>query len=244
MKIVASHQPHFNPYLGYIAKMKMADVFILSDDVQFTKSGFIHRNKIRSWQSGNRWRWLTLPVSYGSQSTIDQVHLADGVDVMDKLANILTYEYQSAPYFSRTYSFLDVLAQDTEVTRRLSFFAYLSLGVFGYMMGVLPSVRLASTLRCNHEPGDKNGRLIALTKRVGGDAYLAGAEAARAYLNPKRFADAGIKLLAMEYMNPEYAQIHGGAFIPKMGVVDALMNCGNDARGLVGPEHYRVAELN
>lgn len=243
MKIVASHQPHFNPYLGYIAKMKVADVFILSDDVQFTKSGFIHRNKIRSWQNAHRWRWLTLPVSYNSLSTIDKVNLAEGVDAMVKVANILTYEYQSAPYFDQTYSFLDVLAQDTEVKRHLSFFAYISLGVLGYMMGVRPSVRLASTLGCSHEPGDKNGRLIALTKGVGGDTYLAGAEAARSYLQPQRFADAGIKLLGMEYLNPEYQQVHGG-FLPKMGVIDALMNCGNDARRLISPEHYRVTELN
>lgn len=245
MKIVASHQPHFNPYLGYMAKMKVADTFILSDDVQFIKSGFIHRNKVRSWQNATGWRWLTIPVTYRSNSKINEVNLADGVDVMGKLLNILRYEYQSAPNFAQIYNLMVTLTRETEYVKSFGFLVYLSLAFFGYAMGIMPSTRLASSFKYDVKPGDKNGRLIALTRRVDGDAYLAGYEAARTYLDPQRFTDAGIKLLAMEYLNPEYPQIHDkDRFIPQMGVIDALMNTGNDARRLISPEHYRIIELN
>ncbi len=240
MKIVASHQPHFNPYLGYFAKMKAADTFIISDDVQFVKNGFMHRNKIRSWQRAEGWRWLTMPVTYHSDSLVKNVRLAQGADLV-KLLNIVRHEYQTAPHFPQTYAYLEALKEDSPSLSFL-YFSFLSLGIFGYLMGMLPSVRLASSLSNDWRQGDKNGRLITLTKAVGGDAYLAGAEAARVYLDPERFADAGITLLTMEYMNPEYPQVHGG-FMPKMGIIDALMNTGNDARRLLSAEHYRITEM-
>lgn len=242
MKIVASHQPHFNPYLGYFAKMKAADTFVFSDDVQFTKNGFIHRNKVRSWQRPEGWRWLTMPVNYGSASPIKSVTLAEHVDAIGKIMNILAYEYHDAPHFAQIHGLLSALGNENRSTRQLSFFNYISLALFGYAMGMIPRVRLASSLKIDAVPGDKNGRLIAITKAVGGDTYLAGSEAARAYLDPRRFADAGITLLSMEYLNPEYPQVHGG-FMSRMGVIDALMNTGNDARRLISAEHYRITEM-
>jgi len=243
MKIVASHQPHWNPYLGYIAKMKYADTFVFSDDVQFIKNGFVHRNKIRSRQNADGWRWLTIPVSYHSNSLIKDVKLASGMDVMGKLLNLITEEYRRAPNFPQVYTLMQHLARETVHTDSFTFFAYLSLAFFGYAMSIIPSVRLASSLNYDAKPGDKNGRLIAITRAVDGDTYLAGYEAARTYLDPQRFADAGIKLLAMEYLNPEYTQIHDG-FMPKMGVIDVLVNTGNDARRLIEPNCYRIIPLN
>lgn len=241
--IVASHQPHFNPYLGYMAKLHVADVFVISDDVQFTKSGFIHRNRVRSWQRPERWRWLTMPVRYRSDSAINEVELAH--DEGDRLLNILQFEYHRASYYERVMTYLQPLMKKTESVHHLYLFNMLSLGIFSYGMGFLPNhTRLASCLRYDAEPGDKNGRLIALTRAVGGDTYLAGAEAARAYLDPQRFTDAGIKLLGIEYLNPSYPQVHDGEFLPKMGVIDALMNVGADAHELIGYDSYKITRLN
>lgn len=244
MKIVASHQPHFNPYLGYFAKMQAADVFILSNEVQFIKNGFIHRNKVRSSQRPEGWRWLTIPVNYRSESSIKQVRVAEGVDVPRKLLNVLRHEYRAAPYYDNVYDLMEMVIQRS--LGHVGLFeqaAIVSLTGFCYMLGMLPSVRFADTLKIDATPGDKNGRLISLTRAVGGDAYLAGSEAASAYLDPQRFTDAGIKLLGMTYHNPEYPQIHGH-FMPRMGVIDALMNCAKDARRLIAPDSYTITELN
>ncbi|MBO6047753.1 MAG: WbqC family protein, partial [Erysipelotrichaceae bacterium] len=45
--ILGMNQPYFFPYLGYFQLMNMADMFILYDDVNFIKGGWIHRNRIK-----------------------------------------------------------------------------------------------------------------------------------------------------------------------------------------------------
>ena len=36
MKVVAMHQPHYFPWLGYLDKMVKTDEFVVLDEVQFT----------------------------------------------------------------------------------------------------------------------------------------------------------------------------------------------------------------
>ena len=57
--IVSIHQPNFIPWLGYFYKIYKSDVFVILDNVQFTKNGFTNRNRIKTPQGEN---WLTLPV--------------------------------------------------------------------------------------------------------------------------------------------------------------------------------------
>src|SRR5919108_3321661 len=62
--IVAIHQPHFLPWLGYLHRMAAADLFVLLDHVQFERRNFQNRTSIR--MDGEA-RWLTVPVVQRSQ---------------------------------------------------------------------------------------------------------------------------------------------------------------------------------
>jgi hypothetical protein len=44
---VAIMQPYFFPYLGYYQLIQSCDVFVLYDDVKYTKKGWISRNRIQ-----------------------------------------------------------------------------------------------------------------------------------------------------------------------------------------------------
>jgi len=56
---VSIHQPHYFPYLGYLYKLKQADIFVYLDNAQYEKNGFINRNRIKI--NGKPY-WLTVPV--------------------------------------------------------------------------------------------------------------------------------------------------------------------------------------
>ena len=43
---VAIMQPYFLPYIGYFQLIQAADKFVVYDNIEFTKKGWINRNKI------------------------------------------------------------------------------------------------------------------------------------------------------------------------------------------------------
>jgi hypothetical protein len=65
-------QPYFFPYAGYFRLALASDIFILLDNVQYTRRSWITRNKFMK-KTGQR-EWLTLPVSYGPR---DETKICD-----------------------------------------------------------------------------------------------------------------------------------------------------------------------
>lgn len=57
---VAIMQPYFFPYAGYFRLIAAADRFVIYDDVQFPRRGWVHRNRLPG--DDGELRWLTLPL--------------------------------------------------------------------------------------------------------------------------------------------------------------------------------------
>ena len=49
--IVAAHQPHYMPWLGYLDKLAKADLFVVMDDLQYEAQNFQNRQRLKL-QSG------------------------------------------------------------------------------------------------------------------------------------------------------------------------------------------------
>ena len=45
--IVAAHQPHYLPWLGYLDKVAKSDVFVVMDDLQYEAQNFQNRNRLK-----------------------------------------------------------------------------------------------------------------------------------------------------------------------------------------------------
>jgi hypothetical protein len=60
-------QPYFAPYAGYFRLMCDVDAFVVLDEVQFSRSGWVRRNRLRRLD-GNL-DWLTLPLAAAPTST-------------------------------------------------------------------------------------------------------------------------------------------------------------------------------
>ena len=43
---IAVMQPYFLPYIGYFQLIKSVDKFVVYDNIEFTKKGWINRNRI------------------------------------------------------------------------------------------------------------------------------------------------------------------------------------------------------
>ena len=76
-KSVCVMQPYFFPYAGYYELFRKVDLFIVFDNSQMKKNGWIHRNVFKN-ENDNLMEWLTLPLQkFQQKDLINQIKLSD-----------------------------------------------------------------------------------------------------------------------------------------------------------------------
>jgi hypothetical protein len=221
---VAIHQPHYLPWLGYLAKWAAADVFVFLDTVQYTKNGWQNRNRIKTATGP---QWLTVPVHAKLGMGIDEVPVAGTQPWAARHRRAIEHAYAGAPYLARHRAALERFY--AEPWERLTPLALASAEWLARAIGVTPPVRRASSL--GPMPDEPTERLIAICDAVGADTYLAGRDGAT-YMNLARFEAKGIRVLYQSYTHPEYSQLHG-EFAPFLSGLDLLLTHGDEALAIL-----------
>ena len=214
--VVAVHQPHYLPWLGYFDKMDRADVFVVLDTVQFEKNGWQNRNKIKTARG---WQWLTVPVVHRFGQRLDEVSIAHQPEWRKKHWTALRTNYGKAPYFgSHSSFFADVYQRQWErlVDLNLYLISYLTEA-----LGIQAKIEQASTMNLSEQPSQ---RLVDICQALGAEAYMAGIGGKR-YMDLSRFEQVGVRVGFQAFEHPVYRQLFGG-FEPNMAVVDLLFNHG------------------
>jgi hypothetical protein len=215
---VAIHQPHYLPWLGYLAKWAAADVFVFLDTVQYQKNGWQNRNRIKTADGP---RWLTVPVHAPLGTAIGEVAVDAARPWARQHLRSIEHAYARAPHWTRYREGLAALYA-TPWTR-LAPLAVDSATWLARAAGVTTPARLASSLGADDD--DPTARLLALCRMLGADTYLAGGHGGR-YMDAKRFTEAGIRVLYQRYAHPVYAQQHGD-FVPFLSGLDLLLMHGD-----------------
>lgn len=219
---VAIHQPHYLPWLGYLAKMDAADRFIFLDTVQYEKNGWQNRNKIRTpdRDGAHGWQWLTVPVRASLGTAIREVAIDTAQPWARKHCQAIRLNYGRAPYFDRYFPQLEsLLSRPWQRLADLNAEATRSLAA---AFGISTQTVLASDLTIS--ASDPTERLLDLCRALGADTYLAGRDGA-GYMALERFREAGVSVLVQEYRHPVYPQLRG-EFIPFMSALDLLLTHG------------------
>ena len=224
MTAIAIHQPHYLPWLGYLAKWAAADVFVFLDTVQYTNNGWQNRNRIKT---ANGAQWLTVPVHARLGMGIDEVTVAGSPPWRARHRRAIELAYAGARYLEAHRAALERFY--AEPWERLTPLALASAEWLARTIGVTPPTRQASTL--GPLLTDPTDRLIAICRAVGADTYLAGRDGAT-YMDRTRFEAEGIRVLYQSYVHPEYAQLHGD-FTPFLSGLDLLLTHGDEALAIL-----------
>lgn len=229
-------QSNYLPWKGYFDLMRQADVFVLYDDVQYTRRDWRNRNVIKTPQGLH---WLTVPVQSKGQyhQNIDRITVSSS-GWIEKHWNTIAMSYGKSPGFSEygtaIRSMLNGCADHTllsEINGRL-------IRSVAELLGIDTPIVQSSAYG---KVAGKTENLIHLCKAVGATRYLSG-PAASSYLEPGLFSRAGIELRYMDYSRyPEYVQPHG-PFNHFVSIVDLLMSTGRKAASyLIQQESSRVS---
>lgn len=219
-RIAAIHQPNFFPWLGYFDKIARCDEFVVLDDVQYQKTGGSWSNRVKLLVVGEA-RWWTAPLQRPAHGTarIDELAWAAG-PWRDKLLRTLEHNFAGHPFFRETLALVQPLLSSPE--QNVAAYNLGALRALCDALGIRRELRLASRFAV---AGASNERLVALTRAVACDTYLAGG-GAQGYQQDAIFADAGIDVRYQAFAHPVYPQRGAREFVPGLSIIDALMNCG------------------
>ncbi len=215
-KVVAAHQPNYLPWIGYFHKIVKSDLFIILDHVEFSRRGFINRNRVKG---PNGPVWLTVPVKAHGRMRIIDVTIDDTKDWRRKHSITLQAFYGKAPYFDEVYPALkDIYEREWD---KLADFNIEIIMRIVRLLNIDCEFVKSSTL---NPQGKKMDMIINLCKKVGGDVYFSG-RGARRYQDPDVFRKNGMELIYQEFEHPVYPQ-RFGEFIPNLSIVDMMFNVG------------------
>ena len=227
--IVAIHQPHFIPWLGYLHRMSQADLFIVLDHVQFERRNYQNRSQIRI---DGEARWLTVPVEQRSQKELIVDKVVDNSDTARPWSRnhfaTLKYAYRDAGYFSTYASELKQIFE-TSWAKLVD----LDLAMLEFLRSAFSiQTKLLRSSELDVE-GAKGDLILNLCRAVKADALLAGFGGSRGYLDAEIFAAQGVAIRPHQFTHPTYKQCGAAPFIPGLAGVDLLFNAGPQSRAIL-----------
>jgi len=221
MKTVLILQSNYIPWKGYFDLMHDADEFILYDDTQYTRQDWRNRNQVKA-ENGRQ--WLTIPVVGRFGQRIDETEVANR-GWAAKHWKTLVQLYRGAPHFETYAQRIDSLYRSAAEERMLSRVNRLFLEGIGNILGLKTTLKWSSDFPTGE---GRTERLVDLCRATGAGRYISG-PAARSYLQPDLFEQAGVELIFKSYDGyPEYSQQHA-PFTHGVTVLDLLFNVGPDA---------------
>jgi hypothetical protein len=216
-KRVSIMQPYFLPYIGYFQLIKSVDEFILYDNIQYTKKGWINRNRILVNGSD---RLITLPVKKDSDylNIVDR-EISDTWNTDKKsLLNLIKSSYSKAPYFRETYELLEECLA-VEHTNLFEFIHQTLLKINRYVEIETP-ITISSSISIDHSLKSEE-KVLSLCKAVGATMYINAIGGQHLY-SKDRFAAHKIQLQFIKSDTIQYSQFSNN-FVPWLSIVDVLM---------------------
>lgn len=215
----------FFPWVGLFEQIKLSDVFVHYDDVQFPQGrSFISRVQIKTNSGVN---WLTAPVSRAkSGRLINQTVLVSDSEWRTHHLQTLKHSYAKAPFFDEMYE----LAKEiySLPSDNLSSFNCNCIEKISSYLDIKTKFFKSSDIGCSSSSSEK---LLELCLHFGAKNYITGLGAIN-YLDYSIFENNSIKVNYMSYEKKTYPQLHG-EFTPFVSVLDAIANLGKNTSSLI-----------
>ena len=212
---VAIMQPYFFPYIGYFHLMDSADTFVLYDNLQYTKRGWINRNRyLRSGSDAT----FTIPLRKASDYlNIDDREVASEFD-RGKVLNRIREAYRRAPFFDDAFAvFSECLAfEDKNLFR----FIRNSLDSLRDHLEIATEIMTSSAVDIDHSLTSEE-KVLAICEELSAGTYINAIGGTDLY-SPSSFAKRGIALRFIKSDALTYKQFDDG-FVPWLSILDVMM---------------------
>ena len=214
---LAIMQPYFLPYIGYWQLINAVDKFVIYDNIQYTKSGWIRRNRILL--NGKDFM-ISLPVKKDSDFLdIKDRYLSDNfLNEKNKIKNQITAAYRKAPYFKLVMPIIERILDNEE--KNLFLYLYNSILLVKEYLNINTELIISSSINMNHTLKSQD-RVLEICKQLKADHYINPIGGTKLY-DKEEFKKHGIKLSFLKTDDIIYKQFDN-EFIPNLSIIDVMM---------------------
>ena len=229
MSRVAILQSNYIPWVGYFELMNSVDIFVIYDEVQYTKRDWRNRNLIKT---DNGKLWLTIPCKVKGENfqSISEVRVSSQHWRKKHWLSITNYYRKSEFFDSYKDIFQQIYCQNHELLSEinLSFINEIK-NILGIKTNIIYSSEIPKKQESYKNP---TTRLIEICKAFNVSSYKSG-PAAKKYFDIDLAKKNKIDIVWFKYKRyKEYKQLYQ-PFIKNLSIVDLIFNIGNDAKKYV-----------
>ncbi|MEQ9407461.1 MAG: WbqC family protein [Fuerstiella sp.] len=218
---VAIMQPYFWPYLGYFQLMHNCDQFVLYDNIQYTKKGWINRNRIAENGSDV---YVSIPLKKASDYSlvVDREISAEFDTSAPKLRRKIVNAYRRAPFIDDGISIVDECLQFEP--RNLFLFLKHSLQVIQNHLGITTALTVASKVAADHNAKGQQ-KVLNICDTCHASKYINPIGGLHLY-ERQAFEQHDITLQFLQPQIAPYKQHGCSVFLANLSIIDVLMSCG------------------
>jgi hypothetical protein len=208
-------QPYLLPYIGYFQLIAHVDQIVFYDDAQYTKKGWINRNR---FQTNGVEQKFTVPLERAS----------DFLEIRDRriapsysstsILNQMTNAYRKAPNFPFIIELLKEVFEFPE--RNLFSFILNSIKFVNNYLDIKTPITVSSEVDGARDLRGQD-RVIKICQELGAKTYI-NPKNVRLHYNKQDFEIKGIELLFLESQFTEYHQ-STLPFLPALSILDVMM---------------------
>ena len=207
-------QPYFLPYIGYFQLIKAVDKYVIYDDVNFIKGGWISRNNMLL--RGKSFMFNIILSGASPNKLIHEIFVAAD---QSKLLKTIRAAYQKAPHFSSVFPIMEKIIESEDKN--------LARYVGNSLMQIADYLQFDTELIYSSDIKEKDSSLKAQDKILN----ICGVTGASEYFNAiggmelyskERFAESKVKLNFLKPLPIEYKQFNN-PFVPRLSILDVLM---------------------
>jgi hypothetical protein len=212
---VAVMQPYLFPYIGYFQLIASVDLFIIYDNIKYTKKGWINRNRfLRNGADVV----FTVPLCKDSDFLDVKDRAVAGDFDRAKLMNQLREAYWRAPQFKEAFPVIE----RSIMSPRENLFEYIHDSVVEVCSYLGIGTRIVASSSIAIDPLLKaEERVLALCKAVGASGYVNAIGGQKLYSRGE-FEAQGVELKFLKSHAITYPQF-GDPFVPWLSIIDVMM---------------------
>lgn len=213
-------QPYFFPYIGYFSLIKHTEKFILLDEVQYIRHGWIERNRILKPKDG--WQFIKVPLEKHKRETqIKNIKINNQNNWRKLILAQLEHYKKKAEFYHVVIGLLnDIFKEDYSDISNLNKAALVRICQY---LGFSPDIEIFSNLGIEVErPNAPDEWALNICKLISNADEYWNPIGGVSFFDKKKYFDAGFQLRFHTINITTYYQ-GGRVFEPGLSIIDVLM---------------------